>query len=176
MLYGEIIAVCSQIHTIHINTLCGQNVELLNVTMAVLKHVCTTRCCNKKIFLAFKRRTWKGVKGSHYNMANLVRQEAVAGICLIGLGRSTEHSKQLIFRPRIEFRTSKTRTIDGATWPVTIDPSHTILIWGFRSSGMWRRTPECLGTDVSRYLNMVVASSRAEISTQNECAVFPHAH
>ena len=32
MLYGEIIAVCSQIHTKHINTLCGQNVELLSVT------------------------------------------------------------------------------------------------------------------------------------------------
>ena len=28
MLYGEIIAVCSQIHTKHTNTLCGQNVEL----------------------------------------------------------------------------------------------------------------------------------------------------
>ena len=31
MFYREIIAVCSQIHTKHINTLCGQNVELLNV-------------------------------------------------------------------------------------------------------------------------------------------------
>ena len=31
MLYRETIAVCSQIHTKHINTLCGQNVELLNV-------------------------------------------------------------------------------------------------------------------------------------------------
>jgi hypothetical protein len=31
MVYMEIIAVCSQIHTKHINTLCGQNVELLNV-------------------------------------------------------------------------------------------------------------------------------------------------
>ena len=31
MLYREIIAVCSQIHTKHINTLCEQNVELLNV-------------------------------------------------------------------------------------------------------------------------------------------------
>ena len=31
MLYMEIIAVCSQIHTKHIKTLCGQNVELLNV-------------------------------------------------------------------------------------------------------------------------------------------------
>ena len=31
MLYREIIAVFSQIHTKHINTLCGLNVELLNV-------------------------------------------------------------------------------------------------------------------------------------------------
>jgi hypothetical protein len=31
MFYGEINAVFSQIHTKHINTLCGQNVELLNV-------------------------------------------------------------------------------------------------------------------------------------------------
>jgi hypothetical protein len=31
MLYREIIAVYSQIHTKQINTLCGQNVELLNV-------------------------------------------------------------------------------------------------------------------------------------------------
>ena len=31
MLYGEIIAVCSEIHKKHINTLRGQNVELFNV-------------------------------------------------------------------------------------------------------------------------------------------------
>jgi hypothetical protein len=31
MLYREIIAVCFEIRTKHINTLCGQNVELLNV-------------------------------------------------------------------------------------------------------------------------------------------------
>jgi sulfite reductase beta subunit-like hemoprotein len=31
MLYSEIIAVCSQIHTKHINTLCGQNAEFANV-------------------------------------------------------------------------------------------------------------------------------------------------
>jgi len=35
MLYREIIAVCSEIHTKHINTLCWQNVELLNVKVAV---------------------------------------------------------------------------------------------------------------------------------------------
>ena len=37
MLYREIITVCSQIHTKHINTLGGQNVELLNVKLAVYK-------------------------------------------------------------------------------------------------------------------------------------------
>jgi len=35
MLYMEIMAVFSEIHTKHINTLCGQNVELLNVKLAV---------------------------------------------------------------------------------------------------------------------------------------------
>jgi len=40
MLYREIIAVCSEIHTKHIHTLCGQNGELLNVKLAV--HIVTT--------------------------------------------------------------------------------------------------------------------------------------
>jgi len=31
MLYREIIAVGSEIHTKHINTLCGQNVEFVNI-------------------------------------------------------------------------------------------------------------------------------------------------
>jgi len=35
MLYKEIIAVGSEIHTKHINTLCGQNVHLLNVKLVV---------------------------------------------------------------------------------------------------------------------------------------------
>jgi len=40
MLYREIIAICSQIHTKHINTLCGQNVVLLNVELVV--HIVTS--------------------------------------------------------------------------------------------------------------------------------------
>jgi len=40
MLYREIIAVSSEIHTKHKNILCGQNVELLNVKLAV--HLVTT--------------------------------------------------------------------------------------------------------------------------------------
>jgi hypothetical protein len=40
MLYSEIIAVCYEIHTKHINTLFGQNVELLNIKLVV--HIVTT--------------------------------------------------------------------------------------------------------------------------------------
>ena len=40
MLYRETIAVCSEIHTQHTNTLCGQKVELLNVKLVV--HIVTT--------------------------------------------------------------------------------------------------------------------------------------
>ena len=32
-------AVCSEIHTKHINTVCGQNVELLNVKLVVHIHI-----------------------------------------------------------------------------------------------------------------------------------------
>jgi hypothetical protein len=39
MLYREIIAVSSEIHTKHINTLSGQNVELLDVELVV--HIVT---------------------------------------------------------------------------------------------------------------------------------------
>jgi hypothetical protein len=47
MLYREIIAACSQIHTKHINTLCGQNVEFLNVKLVV--HIVTTGLKGLKI-------------------------------------------------------------------------------------------------------------------------------
>jgi len=40
MLYGEIIAVCSQIHAKLINALCGQNVEFLNIKLVA--HIVTT--------------------------------------------------------------------------------------------------------------------------------------
>ena len=40
MWYREIMVVCSKIHIKHINTLCGQNVELLNVKLVV--HIVTT--------------------------------------------------------------------------------------------------------------------------------------
>ena len=51
MLYREIIAVCSEIHTKHINTLCGQNVELLNVKVVV--HIVTTEPWRVKYFTGY---------------------------------------------------------------------------------------------------------------------------
>jgi len=42
MLYREIIAVCTLIHTLHTNTLCGQNVQLLNVKAGGTVHIVTT--------------------------------------------------------------------------------------------------------------------------------------
>jgi len=40
MLHGEIIAVCSEIHIKHVNTMCGQNEEIMDVKLAV--HIVTT--------------------------------------------------------------------------------------------------------------------------------------
>jgi hypothetical protein len=42
MLYSEIIAVCSEIHTKHINTLCGHKVEFVNVKKNLVVHIVTT--------------------------------------------------------------------------------------------------------------------------------------
>jgi hypothetical protein len=52
MLYSEIIAVCSQIHTKHLNTLCGRNVEFLMLNpvvhiAALVKKICV--CAMSKI-------------------------------------------------------------------------------------------------------------------------------
>jgi hypothetical protein len=37
MLYREITAVCSEINTKHVNSLCGQNVEFVNVKLVIHK-------------------------------------------------------------------------------------------------------------------------------------------
>jgi hypothetical protein len=42
MLYREIVAVCFQNHTEHIHILCGQNVEFVNVKLAVYTSIVTT--------------------------------------------------------------------------------------------------------------------------------------
>ena len=57
MLYREIMAVCSEIHTKHTNTVCGQNVELLNVKLAV--HIVTTG--RKGLNLCYKKQSVNAV-------------------------------------------------------------------------------------------------------------------
>jgi len=52
MLYREIIAVCSQIHIKHINTLCEQNVELVNVILVVHRVTITpSRVIYKELYI-----------------------------------------------------------------------------------------------------------------------------
>ena len=53
MLCREIIAVCSETHTKHINTLCGQNVELRNVKLVV--HIVTIGTLDVKLVSLQKR-------------------------------------------------------------------------------------------------------------------------
>jgi hypothetical protein len=67
MLYREIIAVCSEIHTKYINTLCGQNVEILHVkagkhwalkgyvNLFIWRHWCATCVTNNRVFLPAPR-------------------------------------------------------------------------------------------------------------------------
>ena len=76
MLYREIIAVCSEIHTKHINTLCGQNVELVYV-----KPGCTRS--NHWTFLY--------IHGSVHRESNLiiVQQAATYSVYYISVGSST---------------------------------------------------------------------------------------
>jgi len=52
MLCREIVSICSQIHTKHINTLCQQNIKYLNVTISV--HIVTTGLYSVKAPTAFR--------------------------------------------------------------------------------------------------------------------------
>jgi hypothetical protein len=70
MLYREIITVSSQVHTEHINTLCGQNVEMLNVKLVV--HIITTER------LTVNRR--KGARGSACVRARLPTNERTVNL------------------------------------------------------------------------------------------------
>jgi len=53
MLYREVLAVCSEIHTEHINTLCGQNVQLCIKTQSVPR--------SKQIRLGYKDQSGNAV-------------------------------------------------------------------------------------------------------------------
>ena len=62
MLYREIMAVCSEIHTkTHKYSVCGQNVELLNVKLVV--YIVTIGC--KGLNLCYKNQSVNAVKGNN---------------------------------------------------------------------------------------------------------------
>jgi len=61
MLYREIIAVSSQIRKKHIKTLCGQNVELLNVKLVV--YIVTTGL--QRVKCLFKNQSVNAVQGNN---------------------------------------------------------------------------------------------------------------
>jgi len=67
MLYREIVAVCSQIHTKHANTLCGQNAELLNVKLAV--HIVTTASTSVNLF-TYRQQTERWTQSSGDNVSS----------------------------------------------------------------------------------------------------------
>jgi hypothetical protein len=62
MLYREIIAACSEIHTKHINTLCGQNVEffLRLFTITYMKRFSPYRAVNT-FLLSYKNQSVNAV-------------------------------------------------------------------------------------------------------------------
>ena len=63
MLYREIIAVCSQIYTKHINTLCGQSLQLLNFKLAL--HIVRTQPYSINTIFALCRLKHSQESGRH---------------------------------------------------------------------------------------------------------------
>jgi len=60
MLYREIIAVCAKIHTKHINTVCGQNVELWTIKPAVHLNVHYTSVHAVQLPVYRRCMSWRG--------------------------------------------------------------------------------------------------------------------
>jgi len=92
MLYSEVIAVCFQIHTKHINTLCGQNVQLLNVKLVV--HIVVTTATGIILYriphydtLTYHLTTCAVTQNHHYQQTN----------------ERTTNPSHLIYRPRNSF-------------------------------------------------------------------------
>jgi hypothetical protein len=92
MLYREIITVCSEIHTKHINTLCEQNVEFVNVKL-------------------------DGIYNNHWALNVSVLSEHRSGICYIELQNQRVvlndpwHIEILVMSERILFRVKITQII-----------------------------------------------------------------
>ena len=111
MLYKEIIAVCSQIHTKHINTLCGQDVELLNVkplgtySDRCAVHTVTTGLCRVNP-------TVSEIYASSYVKILICLQKPAKNVCLILwlLGKVTEFYSKKATQVNVYFIVRKSRS------------------------------------------------------------------
>jgi hypothetical protein len=103
MLYREIIAVCSQIHTKHINTLCGPNVELLSINLVVhigfrglvrllyVKYVsipALSISVRKLIYLPFQSHHTPIRTSIHVSESNHHQKEAMKGLSKISIRKT----------------------------------------------------------------------------------------
>jgi len=78
MLYREIIAVCSQIHTKHTNTLCGQNVELLNVKPGgTYSDHCAVHIVTSRLYIFVFYRLTVYVLSWEYNIKIIFKKDRV---------------------------------------------------------------------------------------------------
>jgi len=113
MLYGEIIAVCSQIHTKHINTLCGQNVEFVNVKLAA--HLVTTMLYSVQQIIIFRS----------------CSPEAREHVCLRLAGRhAIQLAQKLKARIGLQLLTSqpKSQLYTNPRWTLALIPSNAPLV------------------------------------------------
>jgi len=100
MLYREIMAVCSEIHTKHINTLCGQKVELLNAKLVV--HIVTTFTfieLNKFLFSSCLISViYKSRHNARYQPISLTVSLLIPQHLLLSSGRSSNYGTLPRFR------------------------------------------------------------------------------
>jgi hypothetical protein len=73
MLYNEIIAVCSQIRTKHINTLCGQNVPRSKHILSYINQSVDAVHWNDRCLFSDSQKTHKYTVGRTYRAVNTLR-------------------------------------------------------------------------------------------------------
>jgi hypothetical protein len=97
MLHREIMTIFSEIHTKHINTVCGQNVELLNVKLTV--HVCCLYFVLKLSALFLEKLRVNGPTFCVVSVSRSVtRHYRSVGLSLDSVGQSFCHSTVSVSR------------------------------------------------------------------------------
>ena len=81
MLCREIIAVCCEVHSEHVNAVCGQNTELLNVTAGVgqISHY-ALRCLSAGLLSRYMN-VWEQQLETDLLKGNLTRSLKYSGAC-----------------------------------------------------------------------------------------------